>query len=381
MHPSLPSITSAAEAVKQCYFSQHRLPLEPRFLYQMQSMNRLIKINRTLAKSGRVSATNLDHHHPILCLERAIGERYGADKVLWETGAFDAQVYPDLPFASSWSELLEKLLGAGASGKQVFSTTAADTVAAAAAGGSSSNNRENDTNYALKVRTIGAQCYSRKNLLSKMQLACKPSSEGGGDANALLFLSGSHPARSLPFTDSLLQSSFSMLRDASKMRAKGELPASLALWAVENPINPPERLLKKVQAGAEVILTQPPFLQSSAERWFEFAQKNGVSNEIKLLAGIPMSTSRSNLEFWLRLCGLGGTPEAAMVVSSFPGNGIGGGNKEEYQRLVRDWNVTFVRRTLSLPGVAGLHVMPLTKQGRDMTVSFLNEGIIPNKLR
>lgn len=40
-----------------------------------------------------------------------------------------------------------------------------------------------------------------------------------------------------------------------------------------------------------------------------------------------------------------------------------------------------IMQTLSLPGVAGLHVMPLTKQGRDMTVSFLNEGIIPNKLR
>jgi hypothetical protein len=315
-------------------------------------MNRLIKINRTAANSGRSLTTNLEHHLPMLCLERAIGERYGADKVLWETGAFDAQVYPDLPFASSWSELLGKLLGARASGNQVSTTSVNGIDTAATIGGSRSNvnndnNNTNDLNNALKVRTIGAQCHSREKLLSRMQLACKPSSQGGGDATALLFVSGSHPARTLPFTDSFLQSSFSMIRDASKMRAQGDLPAFLALWAVENPINPPERLLQKVQAGAEVILTQPPFVQTSAERWFESAEKNGVSNEIKLLAGIPMSTSRGNLEFWLSLCGLAGTAEAAAVVASFPDNGIRSGsssNKEEYQKLVREWNITFVQR-------------------------------------
>jgi len=349
MQPSLPPITSAAEAVKQHNFSLHRLPLEPRFPYQMHLTKPIIKINRIAANSGRSSTTNLNHHLPMLCLERAIGERYGADKVLWGTGAFDAQVYPDLPFASSWSELLGKLLGAGVSSNQVSSGSAnggIDTVATA--GSSCNNDNKNGNDYALTVRTIGAQCHSREKLLSKMQLACKPSLEGGGNANALLFVSGSHPARTLPFNDSFLQSSVSMLHDASKLRAQGELPASLALWAVENPTNPPERLFKKIQAGAEVILTQPPFLQSSAERWFETAEKKGVSNEIKLVAGIPMSTSRANLEFWLRLCGLGGTPEAAAVVASFPDKSIGrdsaSGSKEEYQRLVREWNVTFVER-------------------------------------
>jgi hypothetical protein len=300
----------------------------------MQPINRILKLNQTIAKSGRGLATNLDQQPIMLCLERAIGERFGADRTLWETGAFDAQVYPDLPFASSWPELLEKLLGKGASDTNPQSSTDA------AASVITTNSASDSKNNALTVRTVGAQCYSRKKLVSKMQLACKPSSEGGGDANALLFVSGSHPARSLPFTDSFLQSSFSMLRDASRLRTQGILPSSLALWAVENPINPPERLLKKVEAGAEVILTQPPFIESSAEKWFEFAEKNSISSEIKLLAGIPMSTSRGNLEFWLRLCGLARTPEAAAVVASFPDSN---GNKEEYQQLVRDWNVKFVQ--------------------------------------
>ena len=37
-------------------------------------------------------------------------------------------------------------------------------------------------------------------------------------------------------------------------------------------------------------------------------------------------------------------------------------------------------QVLSLPGVGGLHVMPLSKQSREMTISFLNEGIIPSRL-
>ena len=34
-------------------------------------------------------------------------------------------------------------------------------------------------------------------------------------------------------------------------------------------------------------------------------------------------------------------------------------------------------QSLSLPGVAGLHVMPLTKAARQMTVDFLADGTLP----
>lgn len=35
-------------------------------------------------------------------------------------------------------------------------------------------------------------------------------------------------------------------------------------------------------------------------------------------------------------------------------------------------------QVLSLPGVSGLHVMPLTKESRNMTEHFLRDGILPN---
>ncbi len=35
-------------------------------------------------------------------------------------------------------------------------------------------------------------------------------------------------------------------------------------------------------------------------------------------------------------------------------------------------------QSLSLPGVAGLHVMPLTKSARQLTLEFLADGTLPS---
>ena len=257
----------------------------------------------------------------LLSLERSIGERLGVDSTLWKTGAFHAQGYPDLPFAATWNQLIHKLLSASAAAVPAPPATPHQ-------GG-------------LVVRTIGAQCRSRDQLQGLMRSACSP----GGDADpagALLFVSGSHPARQLPLAQSLLQSSFSMLRDARELRARGYIPPSTALWAVENPMSPPERLLRKVEAGAEAVLTQPPFDRAASERWFAAAASSGVTASTRILAGVPMASSAGNLEFWLRLCGMAGTSEAAAVLDSFPAAGSVS-NKEEMKAAVRKWNAEFVR--------------------------------------
>lgn len=38
----------------------------------------------------------------------------------------------------------------------------------------------------------------------------------------------------------------------------------------------------------------------------------------------------------------------------------------------------FPEQSLSLPGVAGLHVMPLTKSARQLTLEFLADGTLPS---
>ena len=46
---------------------------------------------------------------PIICLERSVGSRQGVDAHLWSQGSFSAEVYPDLPIATSWGELFGSL--------------------------------------------------------------------------------------------------------------------------------------------------------------------------------------------------------------------------------------------------------------------------------
>ena len=47
----------------------------------------------------------------MLTLERSLGTGLGKDEELWDTGAFAAGVYPDLPIAGSWGELLTHAFG------------------------------------------------------------------------------------------------------------------------------------------------------------------------------------------------------------------------------------------------------------------------------
>lgn len=56
-----------------------------------------------------------DAHHvsdlfskgPVLTLERSTGASLEDDAHLWQTGSFDVSVYPDLPAALTWSDLLQ----------------------------------------------------------------------------------------------------------------------------------------------------------------------------------------------------------------------------------------------------------------------------------
>lgn len=42
-----------------------------------------------------------------LTLERALGPAFGTDSALQATSAFSAEVFPDLPIATTWDNLLK----------------------------------------------------------------------------------------------------------------------------------------------------------------------------------------------------------------------------------------------------------------------------------
>jgi hypothetical protein len=141
----------------------------------------------------------------------------------------------------------------------------------------------------------------------------------------------------------------------------------------------------KVEAGADVVLTQPPLLPNQSASFFEQAAADGTMERAKIMIGVPMVPSLRNLDFWLRLADARNLPEAEAVLNSFPrqtnnnggdGSEKGGGEEEEeeYWNRVKKWNVDFIRNSLNIPGVAGLHVMPLTAAARKMTMELLQEG-------
>lgn len=74
------------------------------------------------------------------------------------------------------------------------------------------------------------------------------------------------------------------------MREQGYLPPSLSLWAVENPMTTPvARLAQKIDAGAEVVLTQPPLAWERAERWVQEADALGLADQAKVSMGVCKS--------------------------------------------------------------------------------------------
>lgn len=125
---------------------------------------------------------------PLLTLERAVGEKHGVDGNLWDSCHFGAQIYPDLPLASTWRDLLRRTVQTA--GRPAEPGSVDPPPAACPA-------------ERWTVRTVAAQLRSRDQLRSMMLSAAGvgPDGEprpGAARADALLFVSGSHPARQLP---------------------------------------------------------------------------------------------------------------------------------------------------------------------------------------
>jgi hypothetical protein len=261
---------------------------------------------RRKATRASVSLSSLSDDGTFLCLERAVGDRRDADAQLWKSGAFKAQIFPDLPIVGAWS-------GAFTKGSAVNAPPPAAL----------------STGNGFTVQTVAAQCRTAGHIKDIMMSV-------SSKADAMLLVSGSHPLRRLPGAQLVLPSSFSMLKMASQLRQQGYLPASLSLWAVENPnVAPVDRLARKIAAGAEVIVTQPPFLWDTSTQWFEQAARLHLSDNVKIVVGVPMITSQKNLEFWLALCDTRSTPEGQALLES-----LGGMSASGFQA----WNEEFIQR-------------------------------------
>ncbi|KAK9841276.1 hypothetical protein WJX74_003007 [Apatococcus lobatus] len=346
-------------------------------------------------KGARVLRTSSIARAHTLTLERSL-KPSKRDQELWATGAFQGKVYPDLPVATTWkgyaSYLLQQRL---------------------ANGGLSPNDGKHHDLHApgprgMTVRTVAAQAFSTAELSYKMEAACgaadEPDLQQKPPADALLFVSGSHPVRQLnqilPASNRWLSSSVDLLKTAAQMKQAGDLPPDVQLWATENPnVNPVKRLVTKaccdtplewpqwahgqilpwtsvnvhvvVEAGATTILTQPPFLWQAFEEWHLALDRQQVLEECQLVVGMPILSSVRNLQFWLELCGVSRRPAATQLLQTF-------GRAQDPDQMCAEWNISTIQQVLSLPGVAGLHVMAVTDKSRRMAMDLLRSGVLPS---
>eukprot|EP00903_Cladosiphon_okamuranus_P010846 g10247.t1 len=312
-------------------------------------------------------------------LERAGIE--ASDEALWKSGVFDAEVHPDLPPAWTIAELLryylrrakEAMLGAkgnrgttntlgggGGGGREAVATTTTGVCTPPSSGNDGELCQEGDGGGSYLVRTVPVQISRMEELRTRLAAAAGVDStgaaiEGCRPANALLLVSGSHPGRRLPLMRHFLPDVYDELRLATSMRDSGHLPKRLAFWVVANPMVEADeagvqRARKKVELGAEVIVTQPPLVWESFERWLRgvdatgalatgatltnigdksageetplstresgpdgrhrpgAAAGRGETRGAAVLVGLPVITSPQGVRFWLHLCGVDNNP-------------------------------------------------------------------------
>ena len=291
-------------------------------------------------------------------LERApAGAARGAERRLLGAGGFRALVQPCLPGARG---------GAGAGLR-------------AEGGGAGGGGAEAWPLGAARVQTVPAQLaarWGRAGALRERLLraaAAGPAGSGIPAPQALLLVSGGHPWRTR-LTRPFLASSFDLLRAAAELRAGGELPADTGLWAVENPLRArgsAARLERKLEAGAETVVTQPPLLPGRFESWWGDLLSRGLHRDARVLVGVPFLTSPENLRFWLRLADCDpDDPEAAPALRTLSAHPPGPERQEASLALAAET----LRWVEGLPGAAGVHLMPVTPAGYRCAEAVLAAG-------
>ena len=109
--------------------------------------------------------------------------------------------------------------------------------------------------------------------------------------------------------------------------------------------------------------------------------RRGLLSSLRLVVGVPMLSSASNAAFWLQLCHAAGQPGAEALVAALRAREAAtDGSPEALRGLYDEVNRDLVARVLQVPGVVGLHVMPLTGLARQLTMGMLADGALGRRV-
>lgn len=117
--------------------------------------------------------------------------------------------------------------------------------------------------------------------------------------------------------------SLSLLREARSLREAGEIDEDITIACVANPTaegggsDGTARLEAKIEAGAELVITQPALIPSRHRAWWDGVKRQGLDRETEIVFGVALSTSSKSLGFWMRLAGSAHLPGAEEVIDQW----------------------------------------------------------------
>lgn len=278
---------------------------------------------------------------------------------LIERGAVDAVTLPDIPLVGRLGDAV-RLFGRRERPASLF-----DAIA---------GTRE-------PVATIAAGTRARSTVEARILRAVSAGARG------LLVLSGGDLVRrglgAVPGGASLLpMDAFRTLELVRRLRESGQLPEGLPVWAVENPLvgrveARVDRLARKIDAGAEAILLQPPLLWERFEAWWELAHERGLTST-PLVVGAPVPATAAMLRFWFFLVGCrAGSAEARALLRDYRA-AERDLDEEGFTDFKRQWAAGLIRRVRELPGAAGIHLMPISGTS-DLLPVLSAAGLAPSE--
>jgi 5,10-methylenetetrahydrofolate reductase len=217
---------------------------------------------------------------------------------------------------------------------------------------------------ALRLQAVGAHGRSAAALEARLRDA------GAQRPAALLLVRGD--ASSRPPGAALTLDTPGLLSLASRLRSAGALPHDTALCAALNPLrDAPDALLRKRDAGAQAFLTQPALLPSRARRWFDAAQLVGGP---PVLLGIAMPTRPQDVALWLRLADVDASDDdATQLLAAWRAAADAG--PAALARHAEDAARQALALADSLPGLAGVHLMPMSAAGYDLAAKMLPDAL------
>ncbi|CAK9868074.1 unnamed protein product [Sphagnum jensenii] len=228
-----------------------------------------------------------------------------------------------------------------------------------------------------QVRTVAAQTRTMAQI-QELMVKRAEQIDNSGCGGALLLVSGGHTLREHWLTGKLTPAdSFSMFRAAKLLQDSGLLPPGVQLWAVENPLtNSIDRLEKKIEAGAEAVILQPPLLPNQFAEWWSNAQQKGFLRAVPVVVGLPLISSSRNYEFWVHLTQASGKEADAVMGQWRRAEAAHGNDPLAMAAYCEHKSMQLIEYIKNLPDVAGIHVMPVTTTGWQQFQVLVSKGAL-----